>query len=610
MRSLVLLVAVAAALAAPATADATRLSGRVLTGRTPLARAQVKLYAAGPVTTALGGATTDADGRFAVDYAASTKGRPRYAIASGGDAKAGSAVRLMAVAGAGNVLTVNELSTVASAYALARFLRGTTVRGSAPGLPNAALTAPELVTPATGTVGATLANPPNGAATDTLASVRTLAGVLGGCTQGTRADCRALFRVATSPGAATPANTLQAAQSIALHPTNHARALFHLPRSRAFGPGLSRAPGAWVLSLQHTDGGYDGPGRMAFDSRDNIWVTNNFEPPGTEAGLGVIALDPLGRARNNSPVTGGGIQGNWWGIAVDQSDRVWLSNFTGADPNPFNSPDFKGGNATSLFTSDAQALSPAAGFQDGPLQAPQGIAVDQAGNVWIANHGNASVTEYVGGDHTQSRVFTGGGLHNPFAIEADGHGNVWVDDGSLDAAAPGTLTEIDSAGDVTGPYDGDGMHSPQGMAFDSAGNLWVASLVDDDVTRFNGAGQVQTHYRAASIQGAWSVAVDGDDNLWVTSFIGSKLTELCGRNPAKCPTGTRTGDPLSPPLSGFTNGGLQHLTAVQIDQSGNVWVANNWAQIDPTVGGDGLVEFIGAAAPVRTPLIGLPQPAR
>ena len=33
-----------------------------------------------------------------------------------------------------------------------------------------------------------------------------------------------------------------------------------------------------------------------------------------------------------------------------------------------------------------------------------------------------------------------------------------------------------------------------------------------------------------------------------------------------------------------------------------LWVANNWAQIAPTVG--------GAAAPVRTPLIGLPQPAR
>jgi hypothetical protein len=50
--------------------------------------------------------------------------------------------------------------------------------------------------------------------------------------------------------------------------------------------------------------------------------------------------------------------------------------------------------------------------------------------------------------------------------------------------------------------------------------------------------------------------------------------------------------------------GLQHVTAVQVDQSGNVWVANNWETINPIVGGDGLVEFIGAAAPVATPLIG------
>jgi hypothetical protein len=46
---------------------------------------------------------------------------------------------------------------------------------------------------------------------------------------------------------------------------------------------------------------------------------------------------------------------------------------------------------------------------------------------------------------------------------------------------------------------------------------------------------------------------------------------------------------------------------VQIDASGNVWVANNLKRIAPTVGGDGLVEFIGLAAPVKTPLIGPPQ---
>ena len=52
--------------------------------------------------------------------------------------------------------------------------------------------------------------------------------------------------------------------------------------------------------------------------------------------------------------------------------------------------------------------------------------------------------------------------------------------------------------------------------------------------------------------------------------------------------GAKTGDPISPRASGFTNGGLEHVTAVQIDESGNAWVANNWSQLFPIVGGDGL----------------------
>ena len=60
---------------------------------------------------------------------------------------------------------------------------------------------------------------------------------------------------------------------------------------------------------------------------------------------------------------------------------------------------------------------------------------------------------------------------------------------------------------------------------------------------------------------------------------------------------------------GYTNGGIQHVTAVQVDPAGGVWVANNWSDQSPMstpVGGDGLVQFIGLAAPVRTPLAGPP----
>jgi hypothetical protein len=145
------------------------------------------------------------------------------------------------------------------------------------------------------------------------------------------------------------------------------------------------------------------------------------------------------------------------------------------------------------------------------------------------------------------------------------------------------------------------------MAIDSAGNVWIASLVDSTVTWLGPDGSLKGQFRAPSIEGGWGVAIDGDDNVWVASFLGQKVSQLCGRIVANCPPGAKTGDPISPRLTGFTNGGLQHITAVQVDQSGNVWAANNWAKIAPTVGGDGLVEFIGAAAPVKTPMIGPPQ---
>jgi sugar lactone lactonase YvrE len=329
--------------------------------------------------------------------------------------------------------------------------------------------------------------------------------------------------------------------------------------------------------------------------------------------LYVVALEPTGRPRTAPPfsggnLTGGGIQGNWWGIAVDRLDRVWLSNFTGDDPNEFYSPDFVGGDAASLFTADGQALSGPTGITAGPLQAPQGIAVDKSDNVWIANHGNDTVTLYPKGDPKQARVISGGGLYAPFSIVTDAAGNAWVNNGSLDANAAGSVTRISPAGQPTGHFVVARMRSPQGMAIDSAGNLWIASLVDSTVTWMGSDGQVKGQFRAPSIEGAWGVAVDGDDNVWVASFLGEKVTKLCGRLVDRCPKGARTGDPISPRLHGFTNGGLQHITAVQVDQSGNLWAANNWARIAPTVGGDGLVEFIGAAAPVATPMIGLPRP--
>lgn len=122
--------------------------------------------------------------------------------------------------------------------------------------------------------------------------------------------------------------------------------------------------------------------------------------------------------------------------------------------------------------------------------------------------------------------------------------------------------------------------------------------LDGTVSEFGGAGMTVP----------WGIAVDGDDNIWVANFFGERLSHLCGARVETCPTG-HVGDEISPTQTGYFFNGLQRNTSVQIDASGNVWLANNWKTI-PTAAtqyGDGLVVFLGAAAPIAMPLVGTPK---
>ena len=51
------------------------------------------------------------------------------------------------------------------------------------------------------------------------------------------------------------------------------------------------------------------------------------------------------------------------------------------------------------------------------------------------------------------------------------------------------------------------------------------------------------------------------------------------------------------------------LPAVAIEPSGNVWLANNWKEvpIQTNPGGNAIVVMVGAAGPLKAPLIGTPR---
>ena len=107
------------------------------------------------------------------------------------------------------------------------------------------------------------------------------------------------------------------------------------------------------------------------------------------------------------------------GLAVDQGNNIWVSNFYG--------------NSVSLITNTCSIAS--TGYTgSGGINHPQGIAVDGAGNVWVANYRAPYLTELSGttGSSPGTTISPANGygadaqLLEAYAIAADASGNLWV----------------------------------------------------------------------------------------------------------------------------------------------------------------------------------------
>ena len=264
----------------------------------------------------------------------------------------------------------------------------------------------------------------------------------------------------------------------------------------------------------------------------------------------------LGRTVDGKPVDGTLQVKAPFHLAVDQQDRIWVTN-------------------TSDTVTRFPATDPGKAEQIKVGLVPRGVAIDSLGNAWVANAlGHPGVREKLAmvQNVLKSKL---DGVKGSKADAEDQKAQMWIDLFDLANKYPG--------GDVS-------MVQPDGT-----------------VLSFDGGGSINT---------PWGIAIDGNDNVWVANSIGRSVTHLCGARLENCPPGAKTGDPISPP-GGYV-GGVQITTDVAIDPAGNVWVANNWDRPDegfkkepePTLstrfGGNGTVVFFGLAKPVKTPLIGPP----
>jgi streptogramin lyase len=586
----------------------TALQGIVHGGQQPIVGAHVYLYAAN--TTGYGSAsvslltgtgttpdgsgnnyvTTQSGGTFSItgDYSCPTAGSQVYLYAMGGNPGLGqgtnAAIGLIAGLGTCGSLSsstyavINEVSTIATAYAIAGFATDATHVSSsssqlatATDVPNAFATVTNLESL---NQGVALTVTPAGNGTVPQAEIYTLADILAACVNSSgpsSTPCSSLFSAALSRGTtgSQPSDTATAAINIAHNPGSNVSTIYGLMSPNpVFGPRLGSAPNDFTIAITYSGGGLDGSGfapeGVAVDASGDVWVPNYFSSTLSEFSSNGVPM-------TGSPYTQAGLD-NPTSVAIDEYGNAWAANYNGDDVSEFNSNGQKistppgwvggglnkpygiaidnvghawianfGGNSLSEFSSSLSfglAISPSSGFGSDTLVGPAGIATDTSGNVWTVNYtaATASIAEAVPsslpGQPPTFALFTSGGLNSPYGVAIDGAGNVWA----TNRGGNGSISEFTSAGQpVSGsPFSGGGVNGPYGIAIDGAGNVWTANNGgnSNSISEFNSSGTAisgANGYVSNGLLEPYGIAIDGSGNIWVASDNTSgPLTEFVG----------------------------------------------------------------------------------
>jgi sugar lactone lactonase YvrE len=173
------------------------------------------------------------------------------------------------------------------------------------------------------------------------------------------------------------------------------------------------------------------------------------------------------------------------GVVVDGSGNIYVSDTTGSIfIYPGATYQVPGTYATA--TPSKTINGPATG-----LSTVTGIALDSTNNIWVANSGNNSITEYIAGttggttNLAPATTITGAAttLNNPNGIWIDSAGNIWVTNTTANTIAVFNSTASGNSA-PTCVISSTDLHGPIGIAVDAQGIIYVANSTDSSVDIF------------------------------------------------------------------------------------------------------------------------------
>lgn len=299
--------------------------------------------------------------------------------------------------------------------------------------------------------------------------------------------------------------------------------------------------------------GLDGPTGLAVDGDGNLYIADTGNnrirkvlPNGT-----ILSIAGNG---NGAYFGDGGIAQNAaihapQGVAIDKAGNLYIAD-TG---NQRIRKALQNGTMTTLAGTGAAGSSGDGGpALSARLNQPANLALDGAGNLFVADAGNGSVRK-IATDGTISTLASGFGAGKgaaggtppgPAAVAVDGSGNVYVTDSphnQVRVITPnGTVATI--AGNGVCCYSGDGgpaanakLNTPWGLAVDSAGRIFIGD---------SGNGAIRLIQPSGNQIPAISYLANGASNLSgpiapgeIITLVGTNLGPLQLTTPAPSTTG-------------------------------------------------------------------------